>query len=84
MAQKFVEYQGNGWTEDAIETCRMRTLLSNNLNGTEKGDLSTKSDLCSIYLERKRWTLATTEAAKAIREPWTMHAQAIKFQCILM
>lgn len=83
MAQKFSEYQNNGWIEEAIETCRMRTHINLKLRGDED-DLTTKSDLCSVYLERKQFELASTQAAKAIKEPWTMHAQSIKFQTILM
>ena len=78
MAQKFSEYQNNGWIEEAIETCRMRTHINLKLRGDED-DLTTKSDLCSVYLERKQFELASTQAAKAIKEPWTMHAQSIKF-----
>ena len=83
MAQKFAEYQSKGWIEEAIETCRMRKHVNAKLKG-DLDDLTTQSDLCSIYLERKQFDLATTYAARAIKEPWTLHASSIKFQCILM
>ena len=59
MAQKFSEYQNNGWIEEALETCRMRTHINLKLKGDED-DLTTKSDLCSVFLERKQFELAST------------------------
>ena len=50
----------------------MRTHINSKLKGDED-DLTTKSDLCTVYLERKQYELASTQAAKAIKEPWTMH-----------
>ena len=61
----------------------MRSFINSQLKGDDD-DLTTKSDICTVYLERKQYSSASTEAAKAIKEPWTMHAQSIKFQTILM
>ncbi len=48
------------------------------------GNCSTIADLCQIYLEKQNFDLAKQYAIKALQVIHPMHAQAIKFYCILM
>lgn len=52
LASKFKEYKDNGYINDAIESCRMRSHIRLHLLGDE-ADNQTQADLCQIYLDRK-------------------------------
>jgi tetratricopeptide (TPR) repeat protein len=83
LSEKFREYKDSGHINDAIESCRMRSHINLNLHDDE-ADTESQADLCQIYLDRKQWLLAQEFASKALEYTNPLHAQSIKFYCILM
>ena len=62
----------------------MRSCIRRKLLGGEAADTPTIADLCQIYLEKENYDLAKQAAIKALQVIHPMHAEAIKFYCILM
>ena len=84
LANKFKEFKEKDQLNEAIESCRMRSCIRRKLLGGEAADTPTIADLCQIYLEKENYDLAKQAAIKALQVIHPMHAEAIKFYCILM
>lgn len=74
LADKFKEFKDNDQINEAIESCRMRSVIRTKLKGGEAADTPTIADLCQIYLEKKQYDLARQYASKALLVIHPLHA----------
>jgi len=82
LAEKYLEFKQEGHIENALKCCQMRRLMKRALE--DKEDISTLADICEIALDHQQFKIAQDKAIEALKHVHPLHAEAIKFYCILM
>ena len=82
LAEKYQEFKQEGHVENALKCCQMRRLMKRALE--DKEDISTLADICEIALDHQQFKIAQEKAVEALKHVHPLHAEAIKFYCILM
>ena len=65
LGDKCREYQEKKQISEAIDACRMKTLLKKQLN-EKNGEIQTLGDVCQLCLENQQWEKARFFATKAL------------------
>jgi hypothetical protein len=60
----------------------MRRIMKRSLEDRE--DISTLAEICEISLDNYEYKIAKEQAIEALKNLHPLHAEAIKFYCILM
>lgn len=50
----------------------------------DKEDVSTIADICEVALDHEKYKIAKEQAIEGLKHVQPLHAEAIKFYCILM
>ena len=82
LSDQYKEFKADGQIENALKCCKMRRLMRRSLEDRE--DVSTIADICEISLDHNEFKIAKEQAIEALKNVHPMHADAIKFYCILM
>ena len=82
LADKYRDYQAEGKIENALKCCKMKRLMKRLLEDRE--DVATIADICEIALDHYEYKIAKEQAIEGLKHVHLLHAEAIKFDCILM
>lgn len=82
LSDKYKEYKDDGQIENALKCCKMRRIMKRCLEDRE--DISTLAEICEISLDNYEFKIAKDQAMEALKHIHPLHAEAIKFYCILM
>lgn len=82
LANKYQDFKQDGLIENSLKCCQMRRLMKRALE--DKEEISTLADICEISLDHMQFRIAVEKAIEALKHVHPLHAEAIKFYCILM
>ena len=91
LADRSRDYRAQGQFENALKCCKMRRVMKRLMNGNggagvSREEASTVAEIAEIALDNGEYKVAKEQAVKGLREMVRsqLHAESIKFHCILM
>lgn len=82
LAERYKEYRKNGKNELALKALKMKMTITKYLE--DKIDVTALAEIAEILLEEGLIDKAIEKATECIRLTHPLHAEAIKFNCILL